>query len=1766
MEDMQTDMERIQQAYMEQATRNEKLATALRSDRRCLAELVETIRMSKDDHEAMVTRHYGLEIALREVEKKREDLHNCMKKEFEQNQALLNDNKEYISLLEETNKKLKSERARGERLSAQLVSRSKESAEHESRLHSMAKAHEDMCAQRQQLEADAQVLRASIRSIEDSLSRAVESSAKDREVQCAEIARLSVEAENLSAKLLESDLKLEAAATSLESMRTEKASLAVTQVWMEAFFNALHHVCVCRDFCRPCSSNHCLQAQLQEEVCEAMAKICVLNRQLDAAEAENAAMLAVLEGERLLNQDAVNQAQAELKAGAIRQQELEGCLVQMQEQVAGATERVRCLQAHETRVGVALDNAQLDVLDLHQRLTLEHAKSEAKEEVWALEVNALEGKLTESRKLLHIASDEMHTRLRAAMLSFQSKEDTLIHRTAKNLDELHRAHRAELAQVAAQHKQELETLQANIDVSVQELAMAQQELHQMRGSQTKMSKSMDAMEAKVRTEVLEKLNLQTQLSKAERLAEDKESQLKVQCGETEAARAVAARLQARIDGMQVMLSQHKQLLAGIGLAAAEAGRHNPAAPAQEPAEPACKSPGASAASTVLLGKKYVDLGGGDGTESGESEEEHGPDSFLVAVNPHTLDDPGRDAGAGDRQGHPAAPEVVRTQAGPRGQKRSAADPARRAASKDQRMRKESQAPVATRPSSSLLRCMHGPTARPTPSQTSKPRGGGRVAGGRADMLHPKHLSASVLQLYVTIVAYSGHAVTEGDRISIAEQLKEFQHSEETEYKFPPGLSNHDRAVVHAECKKYGFTSKSYGKGDNRAVTLLAAVAAHRVVLVSGETGCGKTTQVPQYLLEDAWAAGRGCHVLCTQPRRISAVSCAERIAAERGEAPGVNVGYNIRLESCGGRDASLLFATNGVLLRMLSSGADALAHVTHLVMDEIHERDRFADFALILVRDVLPANPNLRVVLMSATLHADLFSGVCHYFGGCPMVRVPGFTHPVEDFYLEEVLRLVQYQVPREAQGQRGGQQHTWHKARPGRGLGLGTVPRAQRAAVQAAVEAAFKDDSDAAFEHLLSTLGLGMDGDGAVSAHVLDVQHEATGATALMAAAGRGRLETLRLLLAHGADVTARSQDGSSAAGWARMFGHADVAAELEQHEQQAAAAAAISQTALAVAQYQSETDIDEVDLDLILRLLQYICGEGPFSNPQAQKDAQPGAVLIFLPGWDEISRLKELLERDQAFRRTHSGSLILPLHSMVAPAEQRRVFQRPPRGVRKLVLATNIAETAITIDDVVVVINAGRLREKGYDPFTGSAWISRASERQRRGRAGRCQPGTAFHLYTRTRSEALAEFQVPELRRSPLEELALQIKLLEVEGQSLPIAEFLAKAIDPPVPQAIKAARQLLEDIGALDEAEHLTPLGRHLANIPLPPALGKLLLYGAMFKCLDPILTLACFKAYREPWVLPTAFDARAAAWNLRCQMAEAIGGASDHMACLHAFQCYKDARRNGRERGFCAQNFISPSTMAMVDGMRGQLASELQRLGFIRDVGEASSSAADLGLVRAVLAAGLYPMVGRLLPPTSGRAMVMTRRGEKVRIHPSSVNAKMGLKDREADSRGTDVQENRLLVIDDLTRGDASLYVKACSEVPALALLLVAASVQLTKQEESEDEDSEGEPDDGVGRRATRPAAACLVMDEWLRFRVDPGLVAPLARLRARLAGAFQCTVQDARGSLSPEHTDAVRTVAGMLAGARSAHAGHCGGGAGRPQGPTAPYAPTPPRNY
>lgn len=184
--------------------------------------------------------------------------------------------------------------------------------------------------------------------------------------------------------------------------------------------------------------------------------------------------------------------------------------------------------------------------------------------------------------------------------------------------------------------------------------------------------------------------------------------------------------------------------------------------------------------------------------------------------------------------------------------------------------------------------------------------------------------------------------------------------------------------------------------------LLAAIHHNQVILVCGETGSGKTTQVPQMLLQEASTLGKPCRIFCTQPRRISALTIAERVAAERGEKVGYTVGYQIRLESKLSPKTLLTFCTNGVLLRTLMGGDSSLASVTHILVDEVHERDRFTDFMLIVLRDCLPKFRHLKLILMSAALDVNLYA---KYFNNCPVIDVPGRCYPVKEYFLEDVLK-----------------------------------------------------------------------------------------------------------------------------------------------------------------------------------------------------------------------------------------------------------------------------------------------------------------------------------------------------------------------------------------------------------------------------------------------------------------------------------------------------------------------------------------------------------------------------------------------------------------------------------------------------------------------------------------------------------------------------------------------------------------------------------------
>ncbi|GLJ39839.1 hypothetical protein SUGI_0814530 [Cryptomeria japonica] len=928
-------------------------------------------------------------------------------------------------------------------------------------------------------------------------------------------------------------------------------------------------------------------------------------------------------------------------------------------------------------------------------------------------------------------------------------------------------------------------------------------------------------------------------------------------------------------------------------------------------------------------------------------------------------------------------------------------------------------------------------------------------------------------------------------------------------------------------------------------TITSAVDSNQVVLIAGETGCGKTTQVPQFILDYMWSQGKACKLLCTQPRRISATSVAERIASERGEKIGSTVGYQIRLESKGGKHSSLMFCTNGVLLRRLIESGSQLSEAeaegqsqklrnlcsldaTHIIVDEIHERDRFCDFMLVILRDLLHSQPDLRLILMSATLDAEKFS---KYFNNCPIIRIPGFTYPVHTYYLEDVLTLVGFSKDGKSVNNDNNKNFLSENS--------SSLTEEDRIAMDEAIGLAWLEDD---FNLLMDIIS------GSPVPELCNYQHSLTQATALMVTAGKGRVDDVSLLLSFGADCFLKAQDGSTALEWAQRH-HQDEAAELIlKHIEEKSHLQSATEEAELLKAYMTSVNVDEVDVQLIEKLLIKICEYPTVTNSVSE----PGAILIFLSGWEEISRCRERFQASPIFSNS-TKYLILPLHSMVPSAEQKKVFKRPPSGVRKIVLSTNIAETAITIDDIVYVIDSGRMKEKSYDPYGNvstlqTAWVSKASARQREGRAGRCQTGTCYHLFSKFRFAALPDYQVPEIKRTPLEELCLQVKL---QNPYCNISEFISKAIDPPVDLAVRNAITVLQDIGALTHDEKLTELGKQLGSLPVHPSTSKMLLFAILMNCLDPALTLASVAGYREPFVLPMGPNEKKRAYAAKMDLIAMYGGYSDHLAAIAAFDRWKQAKNREQQAEFCKKYYVSHSLMSMLDGMRKQLRRELAQKGFIPwDADSCSLNAQHTGIVRAVIVSGLYPMVGTLLPPlpTGQKAVVQTARGEKVRIHPHSSNFRLVHYNKQ--SNGS--LKSPLLVFDEVTRGESQVFIKNCTLFKPYPLLLLATEMVVAPldpddemdDDEEDDEVSDSEEEDESLK--TLPAEkqhhkimsspdkeVMVVIDRWFRFEATSLDAAQLYCLRERLSAAVLYKIKHPRNNLPPILGESVFAAACML---------------------------------
>lgn len=362
-------------------------------------------------------------------------------------------------------------------------------------------------------------------------------------------------------------------------------------------------------------------------------------------------------------------------------------------------------------------------------------------------------------------------------------------------------------------------------------------------------------------------------------------------------------------------------------------------------------------------------------------------------------------------------------------------------------------------------------------------------------------------------------------------------------------------------------------------------------------------------------------------------------------------------------------------------------------------------------------------------------------------------------------------------------------------------------------------------------------------------------------------------------------------------------------------------------------------------------------------------------------------------------------------------------------------------------------------------------------------------------------------------------QVKLIDPYCS---IADFLQKTLDPPVFETIRNAIIVLQDVGALTHDGMLTELGEKLGSLPVHPSTGKMLFFAILMNCLDPALTLACASDYRDPFLLPMAPDERKRATAAKAELASLYGGHSDQLTVVAAFECWKCAKDKGHESQFCSRYFISSSTMNMLLSMRKQLLNELVQNGFISDdVSNCSLNARDPGILHAILMGGMYPMVGRLLPPhnQNRRAVVETASGAKVRLHPHSINFKLSF---------SKFSGRPLVIYDEITRGDGGLSIKDCSITGPYPLLLLATEMVVAPanddnddddDESDEDEEDSGSEEDGMemhlsssGQKAERIMSSpdnnvSVVVDRWLTFESTALDVAQIYCLRERLSAAI-----------------------------------------------------------
>uniref|UniRef100_A0A914N0K9 RNA helicase n=1 Tax=Meloidogyne incognita TaxID=6306 RepID=A0A914N0K9_MELIC len=377
-------------------------------------------------------------------------------------------------------------------------------------------------------------------------------------------------------------------------------------------------------------------------------------------------------------------------------------------------------------------------------------------------------------------------------------------------------------------------------------------------------------------------------------------------------------------------------------------------------------------------------------------------------------------------------------------------------------------------------------------------------------------------------------------------------------------------------------------------------------------------------------------------------------------------------------------------------------------------------------------------------------------------------------------------------------------------------------------------------------------------------------------------------------------------------------------------------------------------------------------------------GDILLFLTGQEEIEDACKRIRKEVQNLGPEAGDLVcIPLYSTLPPNMQQRIFDPPPPnkpsgGIsRKCVVSTNIAETSLTIDGVVFVIDPGFSKQKVYNPRIRVESllvcpISKASAMQRAGRAGRTKPGKCFRLYTEKAYKTdMQEQTYPEILRSNLASVVLQLKKLGIDD--LVHFDFM----DPPAPETLMRALELLNYLVAIDDNGELTQLGSLMAEFPLDPQMAKMLIASTDLNCSNEILSITAMLSVPQCFVRPNEIKKQAD--EAKARFAHIDG---DHLTLLNVYHAFKQNRDDPQ---WCYQNFINYRSLKNADDVRTQLARIMDKFNLKRVSADFNSRDYYIN-IRKALVAGFFMQVAHL--ERSGH-YVTIKDNQIVNLHPSSV---------------------------------------------------------------------------------------------------------------------------------------------------------------------------------